>query len=73
MDIITQIILTTSICLNILLIGLVINFIMKRGGLLYLRRKFPFGLYKIRQISVYDNPFYWDKKSHFETLSNSES
>lgn len=73
MDILTQVTLITSVCLNILLIGQGINFIMKRGGLLYLKRKFSFGIYKMRQISMYDNPFYWDKKSHFETLSNSES
>lgn len=74
MDILTQITLITSVCLNILLIGLGINFIMKRGGLLYLSRKLSFWQhYKTRQISMYDNPFYWDKKSHFETLPNTES
>lgn len=74
MDILTQTTLITSVSLNILLTGLGINFIMKRGGLLYLSRKLSFGQpYKTRQNVMYDNPFYWDKKSHFETLSNSES
>ncbi len=74
MDILTQITLITSVCLNILLMGLGVNVILKKGGLLYLSRKLPFWQsYRIRQNSMYDNPFYWDKKSHFETLSNSGS
>lgn len=74
MDVLAKITLSTSILLNILLTGLGISFIIKRGGLSYLSRKF-FSLQpdEMRKIAMYDNPFYWDKKSHFETLPKSES
>ncbi len=60
--------------LNILFIGLAILFVAKKGGIVYLLRKLALlqGS-KSRRTAMYDNPFYWDKKSHFEALPKSEA
>jgi len=65
-------ILSISLLLNILLVGLGIVFVAKRGGITYLSGK----LYLLNSSKVnvmYDTPFYRDKKSHFETLPKSSS
>lgn len=74
MDGTIKIALLVSIWINILLLALGINFIIKRGGFAYLKRKLAFwGRYKSIKNIMYDNPFYWDKKSHFENLPKSET
>lgn len=66
--------LLVSIVINILLLGLGIIFIIQRGGLAYLSRKFSsLQRYGMIKVAMYDNPFYWDKKSHFEALPKSDS
>jgi lysophospholipase L1-like esterase len=69
-----QIALFLSILLNILFLALGSVFIAKRGGLNYLYSKFVFlqsAEFKI--IPMYDTPYYQDKKSHYETLPQSNS
>lgn len=63
-----------SVLLNILFLGLASVFIARKGGIGYLLRKLALlqGS-KFRIAAMYDNPFYWDKKSHFETLPKSEA
>jgi lysophospholipase L1-like esterase len=74
MDKVVQITGFVSELLNILFIGSAILFIAKKGGVSYLLRKLALlqGS-KSRITAMYDTPFYWDKKSHFETLPKSES
>lgn len=70
----TRLPLFVSILCNILFLGLGLNFVIKRGGLVYLIHKFSFlRRYKNVKITMYDNPFYRDKKSHFEALPKSEA
>jgi len=60
--------LTLSIILNLLLFLLGLIVVTKRGGLPYLWRKLS-----LRQSDkLYGNPYYHDRKSHFETLINNE-
>jgi lysophospholipase L1-like esterase len=63
-----------SALINILFIGLAILFVAKKGGIAYLLRKLALlqGS-KSRITAMYDTPFYWDKKSHFEALPKSEA
>lgn len=74
MDTIDQVSLLISILLNFLILGLVSLWIYSKGGISYIIRK----AYFLRNIassvdSMEYNPYYWDKKSHFETLPKSES
>lgn len=69
-----KVILLVSILLNIILVGLGLFILERRGGLAYLASKFLFlQNLKLRTKTMYDNPFYQDKKSHFETLPKSEA
>ncbi|HEY9634606.1 MAG TPA: GDSL-type esterase/lipase family protein [Coleofasciculaceae cyanobacterium] len=73
MDKIVQITLFLSSLLNILFVGLGIVFVSRKGGVTYLVRKLSLlQNSQSRIIAMYDNPFYRDKKSHFETLPKSE-
>ena len=66
-------ILLISLLFNILFLGLAIVFLARRGGVSYIFRKIYFlGNAEAKIISMYDSPFYQDKKSHFETLSTSQ-
>lgn len=67
-----KIALFVSILLNILFLALGSVFIAKRGGLNYLSSKFLFlQSAEFRISSMYDTPYYQDKKSHYETLPQS--
>lgn len=69
-----KIILFISSLFNILFVGLGTFWVAKRGGIRYLFGKLYFlQSYKSRITAMYDNPFYRDKKSHFETLPKSEA
>ncbi|MGQ4645951.1 GDSL-type esterase/lipase family protein [Lyngbya aestuarii] len=58
-----------SIILNLSFVLLGLIYVSKRGGLPYLWRKLS-----LRQSDkLYGNPYYHDRRSHFETLINSES
>src|SRR3712207_850541 len=73
MDETVKIALFISISLNLLFVALGIVFIRKRGGVSYVLGKIPFLKTKLSKSFVYDNPYYQDKKTHFETLLKSES
>jgi lysophospholipase L1-like esterase len=62
-----------SLFINILFFLLGSIFVAKRGVLLYISRKISL-LWnsKFRVNTMYDSPFYQDKKTHFETLPKSE-
>jgi len=62
-----------SVGLNLLFFALGITFISKRGGFPYLFTKVSILNRKFSQASIDVNYYYQDKKTHFETLSNSES
>jgi len=59
--------LLISSSLNFLFLGIASLFIARKGGINYLISKIKH--WKINKITaMYDNPFYRDKKSHFEAL-----
>jgi len=69
-----KIALFCSFLVNLLVVLLATVFVAKRGGLLYIIRKLSFLWSPESRISsMYDSPFYRDKKTHFETLLKSES
>ncbi|NEO29152.1 MAG: G-D-S-L family lipolytic protein [Symploca sp. SIO3C6] len=59
-----NIIFILSIILNILLVGLGLSFIAKKGGISYLLSKLAFSA----SGQLYENYYYHEKKSHFESL-----
>jgi lysophospholipase L1-like esterase len=66
--------LFVSLSVNILFVGLASVFVARKGGLSYFIRKLAFLQSASSKItSMYDTPFYQDKKSHFETLPKSEA
>ena len=74
MDGTVKIALLVSTLLNLLFFGLGSIFVTKRGGITYLIRKLAFlQPFQFRVATMYDTPFYQDKKSHFETLPKSEA
>lgn len=73
MDEIFRTTLFISVGLNVLFFVLGITFISKRGGFSYLLTKIPILNTKFNQASLYNNDYYQDKKTHFETLPKSES
>jgi lysophospholipase L1-like esterase len=74
MDETVKIGLFLSSLLNILFFGLGSVFVAKRGGLQYLIRQiYLFKNAGFRITAMYDNPFYRDKTSHFDTLPQSDS
>lgn len=63
-----------SLLVNLLIFSLGSIWVYQKGGIPYLIRKIAFlKISGSRLIPMYDTPFYWDKKSHFDTLSNSDS
>lgn len=68
-----KIALLFSGCLNLLFLALGFSLIAKKGGITYLLRKIPLQSLESKLTLMYDNPFYQDKKSHYETLPQSES
>ena len=74
MDETVKIGLFLSSLLNILFFWLGSVFVAKRGGLHYLIRQiYLFKNAGFRITAMYDNPFYRDKTSHFDTLPQSDS
>lgn len=69
-----KIALLISIILNLLILGLVSIWIHSKGGFSFLLHKVStWQTFGSKKNSMYDNPYYWDKKSHFETLPKSEA
>lgn len=62
-----------SVGLNLLFFALGITFISRRGGFPYILTKIPLVNPNFTQASSDEKYYYQDKKTHFETLSNSES
>ena len=59
---------------NILFLGFGTFFVAQRGGISYLLGRLSLlQSYKSKITAMYDNPFYRDKTSHFETLPKSEA
>lgn len=73
MDEIIKDTLLISVGLNLLFLALGIRFISKRGGFPYLLMKIPILNTKLSPASLYENFYYQDKITHFETLPKSES
>ncbi len=70
MDETGNIVLLFSLIINFLFLGLAIIFVSRKGGISYLILKLS---PEARIKSMYDSPFYRDKKSHFESLPKSET
>jgi lysophospholipase L1-like esterase len=70
MDETGNIVLLFSLIINFLFLGLAIIFVFRKGGISYLILKLSA---EARIKSMYDSPFYRDKKSHFESLPKSET
>ena len=69
-----KIALLISIILNLFILGLGSIWVYSHGGISYIIRKITFLQYSvIKANSMYDSPYYWDKKTHFETLPKSKS
>ncbi|HEY9673036.1 MAG TPA: GDSL-type esterase/lipase family protein [Waterburya sp.] len=69
-----KIALLISIILNFFILGLASVWVYSQGGISYIIRKIAsLQRAELRANSMYDSPYYWDKKTHFETLPKSES
>lgn len=69
-----KIVLLISILLNILILGLGSIWVYSKGGIPYIIRKISFLQSSAsRDKFMYDTPYYWDKKSHFETLPQADA
>lgn len=69
-----KIALLIAIILNLFILGLGSIWVYSQGGLFYIIRKIAsLKRAELRANSMYDSPYYWDKKTHFETLPKSES
>lgn len=69
-----KIVLLISILLNILILGLGSIWVYSKGGIPYIIRKTSFlQSAASRAKFMYDTPYYWERKSHFETLPTSEA
>jgi lysophospholipase L1-like esterase len=67
-------VLLISLLLNILILGLGSIWVYSKGGISYIIRKTSFlQSATSRAKFMYDSPYYWERKSHFETLPKSES
>lgn len=69
-----KIVLLISILLNILILGLGSIWVYSKGGVPYIIRKTSFLQSSASKAKfMYDTPYYWDKKSHFETLPQADA
>ena len=69
-----KIVLLISILLNILILGLASIWVYSKAGISYIIRKTSFlQSSAARAKFMYDTPYYWDKKSHFETLPQADA
>ena len=74
MDAIGKIALLISLLLNLFIFGLGGIWAYSKGGIPYITRKLPFlQSAESRAKFMYDTPYYWERKSHFETLPKSEA
>ncbi len=74
MNITIGITLVISLMVNFLILGLSSLWVYRKGGISYLTQKFSFFInYKLKCRFMYDTPFYWDKKTHFDTLPTSNT
>ena len=74
MGTIGKITLLISIILNLFILGIGSIWVYSQGGIPYIIRKIASLQSAKSQVnSMYDSPYYWDKKSQFETLPKSES
>ncbi len=69
-----EIILIISLLINLLLLGLSSLWVYRKGGIPYLIQKFSYFINsKFNHRFMYETPFYWDKKTHFDTLPTSDA
>ena len=74
MGTISKIAFLFSLLLNLLILGLGSLWVYSQGGIPYIIRKVSLlQSSALRADSMYDTPYYWDKKSQFETLPKSEA
>lgn len=73
MNITIEMTLVISLIINFLILGLSSFWVYRKGGIPYLTWKLSFfRTSNLRHKFMYDTPFYWDKKSHFDTLPTSD-
>ncbi len=69
-----KIVLLISLLFNIFILGLGSIWVYSKGGIPYIIRKTSFlQSAASRAKLMYDTPYYWERKSHFDTLPQSES
>ena len=69
-----KIVILISILINILILGLGSIWVYSKGGIPYIIRKTSFLQSSASRAKfMYDTPYYWDKKSHFETLPQADA
>lgn len=69
-----KIVLLISLLFNIFILGLGSIWVYSKGGIPYIIRKTSFlQSAASRAKFMYDTPYYWERKSHFDTLPQSES
>jgi lysophospholipase L1-like esterase len=71
---VVRIVLLISLLFNIFILGLGSIWVYSKGGIPYIIRKTSFlQSAASRAKFMYDTPYYWERKSHFDTLPQSES
>lgn len=74
MNTLSQLAFLSSLLFNILILSGISIWIYQKGGIPYLIRKISSVQNPESKLqSMYDNPYYWDKKSIFDTLPESKS
>ena len=69
-----KIVFLISLLFNIFILGLGSIWVYSKGGIPYIIRKTSFlQSAASRAKFMYDTPYYWERKSHFDTLPQSES
>lgn len=73
-DRMVKFLLLISLLLNIIILGIGSIWVYSKGGVPYIIRKTSFlQSAASRAKFMYDTPYYWERKSHFDTLPKSES
>jgi lysophospholipase L1-like esterase len=71
---VVKIVFLISLLFNIFILGLGSIWVYSKGGIPYIIRKTSFlQSAASRAKFMYDTPYYWERKSHFDTLPQSES
>jgi lysophospholipase L1-like esterase len=74
MDAIGKIALLTSVLLNLLIVGVGGVLVYSKGGISYIIRQVSLLQNpELRADIMYDVPYYWSRKTHFETLPQSNA